>query len=107
MIIKENEALEKKVGPMLIKDYKINPNFSGTLITIDGTHGLMKNIKEDRIYFVIEGEGKFIVNGEETIVSKNDLIFVPKNTPYNIIGKMTYFLLCTPEFKAEDDVVLE
>ena len=67
MIIKENEALEKKVGPMLIKDYKINPNFSGTLITIDGTHGLMKNIKEDRIYFVIEGKGKFIVNGEEKI----------------------------------------
>ncbi|MFH1505603.1 MAG: hypothetical protein ABIE94_01285 [archaeon] len=107
MIIKAKDAPVKKVGPMIIKEYKINPDFSGTLIEIDGDHGKMKCLNEDRIYFILEGTGIFILNDKEHKVSEHDLIFVPKNTPYNIIGKLKYFLVCSPEFNPEDDVLLD
>jgi len=107
MIIKSENTNKKKVGSMFIKEYKINSNFSGDLIELDGNHGLLKCLNEDRIYFIIEGEGKFIINNQETIISKNDLIFVPKNTIYNIIGKLKYFLVCSPEFNSNDDVFIK
>ncbi len=107
MIIKGKDANQKKVRVMDIKEYKINPDFSGALIEIDGDHGAIKCLKEDRIYFIIEGNGTFIINGKENEVSPDDLIFIPKNTPYNITGKMKFLMICSPEFNPDDDVHLE
>lgn len=91
---------------MIINEYKINSNFSAALIEINGDHGKVKCIGEDRIYFILDGEGKFIISDVESEVNPNDLIFVPKNTPYNIIGKLKFFLICSPEFNPMDDVHL-
>ena len=91
---------------MIINEYKINSNFSGALIEMNGDHGKVKCLGEDRIYFILEGEGKFVIGDESTDANPNDLIFVPKNTPYNIIGKMKYFLICSPEFDPKDDIHL-
>ena len=91
---------------MIINEYKINSNFSGALIEINGDHGKIKCLGEDRIYFILDGEGKFIIDGVESEVNPNDLIFVPKNTPYNIIGKLKFFMICSPEFDSKDDVHL-
>jgi len=107
MIIKYIDTKKKKVGLMDISEYLINSNFSGSLIDIDGVHGLVKNTNEDWIYFIIEGGGIFIIDGKEQEVSEKDLIFIPKNTPYDIKGKLKYFLVCSPEFNGEDDVFLE
>ena len=107
MFIKSSEASVKEVGPMDISSYKINSDYSGSIIEIDGDHGKLKCLNEDRIYLVIEGEGKFIVDGEEKKVSKEDLIFVPENTPYNFRGDMKLFLVCSPEFDPEDDVFMD
>jgi len=106
MIIKSRETNNKKVGPMEINEYLINSGFSGALIEINGNHGKIKCINEDRIYFIINGNGKFIINDEETEVGAEDVIFVPKNAPYNIIGKMKFFMICSPEFNPDDDVHL-
>jgi len=107
MIIKSKDANQKKVRVMNINEYKINSNFSGALIEINGDHGAIKCLKEDRIYFIIEGHGIFIINDEKNNISPNDLIFIPKNTPYNIIGKIKFFMICSPEFNPDDDVSLE
>jgi mannose-6-phosphate isomerase-like protein (cupin superfamily) len=88
---------------MVLNEYKINPDFSGTLIEINGKHGTVRCKREDRIYFIIEGEGKFIIEGKETGVGKNDLVFIPKGTAYDIIGRMKYFLIHSPEFKPGHD----
>ena len=90
----------------MLLGYKDGVLFSGTLTEIDGNHGAIKCLKEDRIYFITEGSGKFIIDNKEDTVSVDDLIFIPKNTPYNIIGKMKYFLVCSPEFNPKDDVFL-
>ncbi len=107
MIIKSKDANQKKVRVMNINEYKINSNFSGALIEINGNHGAVKCLNEDRIYFIIEGNGIFIINDKENSISPNDLIFIPKNTPYNIIGKLKFFMICSPEFNPDDDVHLE
>lgn len=104
MIIKNKDANKKKIGSMKIAEYKINSNFSGALISIDGNHGKVKCLNEDRIYFIVEGGGKFIIDDEEKVVEVNDVIFVPKETPYNMIGRMKYFLVCSPEFNPKDDI---
>ena len=107
MIVKASSAKEKVVDPMKIKEYDINSNFSGALVEINGAHGKMKNKKEDRVYFILEGNGTFVIDGKEEEVSQNDLVFISKNTPYDIKGKMKYFMLCSPEFDAKDDVMLK
>ncbi len=76
------------------------------LIEINGDYGTIKCLKEDRIYFIIEGNGTFVINNKETIVSKEDLIFISKNTPYNIIGKMKFFMVHSPEFNSANDIHL-
>ena len=106
MIIKSRETNQKIKGPMIINEYKINSNFSGALIEMNGDHGKVKCLGEDRIYFILEGDGKFVIGDDSNDVIPNDLIFIPKNTPYNIIGKMKYFLICSPEFDPKDDIHL-
>ena len=107
MIVKESNAVKKKAGIMIIKEYRFDPKYSGALIEINGKHGKIKCTGEDRIYFVIEGKGKFMINDNTAEVTKNDLIFISKNTPYDITGNLKLFLLCSPEFKAEHDLSLE
>ncbi len=107
MIIKFSKLPRKKHGNMKITEYKINPEFSGALIDIKGKHGKIKCLAEDRIYFVISGTGKFTIDGKNTSVSKNDLIFIPKNTPYDISGNLKYFMISSPEFHPSHDVSLE
>jgi len=107
MIIKKRETNKKIVGPMKINEYKINSNFSGALIEIDGNHGKVKCLREDRIYYIAEGSGDFFIEEEKFLVKKDDVVFVPMNTIYNFIGKMKIFLVCSPEFKKGDDVHIE
>ncbi len=107
MILKSKDVKSKKVGPMKINEYKINKEFSAALIEISGVHGKLKCLHEDRIYFIIQGKGKFIINEKEEIAEKNDLIFIQKNTPYDIIGNMKYLIICSPAFNPKDDISLE
>ncbi|MDD4332646.1 MAG: hypothetical protein PHT51_00865 [Patescibacteria group bacterium] len=107
MYIDGEQTNKKIVGPMNIAEYKITPQFSGALIEIDGDHGKIKCLNEDRIYYIVEGAGDFFIEEEKFSVKKDDVIFVPMNTVYNFIGRMKIFLVCSPEFKKGDDVHLE
>jgi mannose-6-phosphate isomerase-like protein (cupin superfamily) len=86
------------------EDFK---NASAIYFEIDGTHGKVKSTLNDRVYFIIEGEGEFIINDEVIPVKKFDVIIVPKNTPYNYRGKMKMFLVHTPAFDPEFDIKLK
>ena len=107
MHIDGEQANNKKVGPMNIKEYKLTPKFSGTLIEIDGNHGKIKNLREDRVYYIVDGSGTFIVGNEEFLVKKDDVVFIPMNTIYNFVEKMKIFLVSSPEFKKENDVFID
>ncbi|MBD3155814.1 MAG: cupin domain-containing protein [Candidatus Aenigmarchaeota archaeon] len=76
-------------------------------IEVNGRHGKMKNTEEDRFYFVIQGTGKFIIDGEEFGAKKHDVIVVRKNTAYDYEGKMELVLFDTPAFDPSYDIMLE
>lgn len=107
MIIKSESTNKKIVWVMNINEYKINSNFSWALIQINWNHWTIKSINEDRIYFIIAWKGIFIINWIENDVTIEDLVFIPRNTPYNITWNLKYFLVCSPEFNKENDVRLD
>jgi mannose-6-phosphate isomerase-like protein (cupin superfamily) len=82
-------------------------NMCGAFIIVTGRHGKIKNMKSDRIYFVIEGSGKFIVNDKVIEVKKTDIVLIPKNTPYDFEGEMKLFLVTSPSFDPKDEIKLE
>lgn len=99
------ETTNKKVrGNMHIAEYKINNNFSGALIILNGKHPRIKNKIEDRIYFIISGIGKFTVGDQVHSVKSEDLVFIPKMTEYEMEGEMKYFLISSPEFNKDNDI---
>ena len=86
------------------------PNASAAYFEITGEHGKVKTTKSDRIYFILDGRGEFIIDGEIAPVKKMDVIIVPKNTPYNyraIKGTMKLFLVHCPAFDPAREVKLE
>jgi mannose-6-phosphate isomerase-like protein (cupin superfamily) len=107
MLVKKSEARLKIRKPMKIHEYNFSPKYSGALIEISGNHGKVKSLRGDRIYFILSGKGVFIIDGNRHPVSEGDLVFLPKKTPYNIIGKMRFFLVNSPAFDPKEDVHLE
>jgi mannose-6-phosphate isomerase-like protein (cupin superfamily) len=107
MIVKSSSAKQRIVGPVKIREYPINEKFSASLIELDGAHRKIKCLKEDRTYFVIEGNGKFSIDDQPYEVSKGDLVFIPKETPYRISGKIKLFVVYSPAFDSKNIIFLE
>ena len=86
------------------------PNASATYFEVTGKHGKIKTTKSDRVYLVLEGKGEFIINDKVINVEKDDVIIVPKNTPYDYKAKrgiMKLFLVHTPAFEPEAEEKLK
>ncbi|HSW96340.1 MAG TPA: hypothetical protein VLF89_00790 [Candidatus Saccharimonadales bacterium] len=84
-------------------------NISNSYIEITGTHGKVKNVLSDISYFVIDGTGEFFVKDIWVSVKKEDVIIIPKDTPYDYRAKdCTMKLLCmfTPAFDPKFDIKL-
>jgi len=85
-------------------------NASGAYFKVTGRHGKIKTTESDRIYFVVDGEGEFIIDNEVVPVEKTDVVIVPKNTPYDYRAKngvLELFLVHTPAFAPGSEVKLE
>lgn len=77
------------------------------MFVVTDRHGRAKNLKSDRIYFVIEGTGEFIISEETIPVKETDVVIVPKNTEYDYKGKMKIFLVHSPAYDPEADIDIE
>lgn len=86
------------------------PRASTAYFEVTGRHGRVKTTQSDRIYFIIEGEGEFDIDGKTTRVSKTDVVIVPKNTPYDyraISKVLKLFLVHCPAFSQMSEIELE
>ncbi len=91
-------------------DSKDFPNASGAYFEVTSSHGKVKTIKSDRVYYVLEGKGEFTIAGETVPVEKTDVVIVPKNTEYDYratSGTMKLFLVHTPAYESAAEVKLE
>jgi len=106
MILKYKHTNFKERDCMKINEYKINTNFSWSLIEIDWNHWEIKSLTEDRIYFIISWKWYFIVDWVKKEISENDLVFIPKKTNYDINWELKYLLVCSPEFNPKNDLFI-
>lgn len=105
----------KKFGWSGLKGWAFNskedfPGASAAYFEVTGKHGKVKATKSDRIYYVIEGQGRFEVNGKSFKVAPADVVIVPKNTPYDYKATskvLKLFLVHSPAFEPEAEVKLE
>ncbi|NIM47055.1 MAG: cupin domain-containing protein [Candidatus Aenigmarchaeota archaeon] len=83
---------------------------SAAMFEVTGKHGKVKSLVSDRVYLVLEGKGEFKINEEVVPVEKNDVIIIPKNTPYDykaVERTLKLFLVHTPAFDESKEVKLE
>ncbi len=83
------------------------PSGSAIVFEVDGSHGKVLSKVSDRIYYVVEGKGKFITEERETDVGTGDVVIVDKNTPYDYKGKMKLFLVHIPAWDETQEVIME
>lgn len=57
-------------------------------------------------YFILEGSGSFEIRGNVEQCSKGDLVFIPKNTPFQYSGKMKLLLVSVPWWFPEQEETL-
>lgn len=83
---------------------------SAAYFEVSGSHGRVKTTRSNRVYLVLDGEGEFDINGEKILVKKDDVIIVPKNTPYDYKaadGIMKLYLVHTPAYDPGCEVQLD
>ena len=61
-----------------IEEWILEPNVS------EGDHTHSDNRPLEEIYYVIEGEGDFVINNEKVHLSSGDSIMVPPNVPHSV-----------------------
>lgn len=71
-----------------------------------GKHPSMKSLNSDRLYLILEGKGTFVIDNKKIIVKKNEVVVIPRNTPYRYFGDMECFLVHSPAFDREKEVRL-
>lgn len=51
-----------------------------------GDIGMETHEKTDQVLFIVEGVGKTILNGQESPIAGDDVIFVPAGTEHNFVN---------------------
>jgi mannose-6-phosphate isomerase-like protein (cupin superfamily) len=66
--------------------------FTALQVNVDGAHPLKQILKGNtRSYYVVDGDGAFMLDGEPQTVSKGDLVVIPAGSQYEYQGVMTLF----------------
>jgi mannose-6-phosphate isomerase-like protein (cupin superfamily) len=66
--------------------------FTALQVNVHGAHPLKQILRGNtRSYFVTEGMGTFVLNGETRIVNRGDLVVIPAGSQYEYQGEMTLF----------------
>lgn len=114
MIIRPNDVPESPQEPRpLVLKRVINidehtADISVTWVRIWGHHDRVVNEISDRVYYIIDGEGRFQVGDGAPIeaVSAGDFVFIAKNVPYEFDGNMRYVVMNGPAYRTASDQVL-
>jgi quercetin dioxygenase-like cupin family protein len=80
-------------------------NLSVTWVRLAGRHRRLRTDRSTRLYYVIEGEGWFLLGEEPAVaVRTGDVVLVPRGTRYELGGELTYLVVNGPGFVSGDDV---
>ncbi|MFA5184023.1 MAG: cupin domain-containing protein [Patescibacteria group bacterium] len=102
----KNEAITKSKFGINLWVYKTNTKEAGFVYTevAEGHFEEFYHKVSTFIYYVLEGEGKFFLDGVETPVKATDLIVIPPNTKIYYLGNMKLNLITVPAWSPENEV---
>jgi mannose-6-phosphate isomerase-like protein (cupin superfamily) len=114
LIIRTRDLLEERqdenalVLRRIVRADQHGPNLSVSWARIAGRHRRIVNPDCDRAYYVIEGSARFQVGDGAPVeeAGAGDCVFVPRGTPYEFEGEMTYLVINGPAFTPGSDRVL-
>lgn len=84
----------------------LKKGFNALLVTVDGQHPKKRMLDTTRVYFVIEGEGEFVIDNVPSKVSPYDLYVIEPSQEYSYKGKMKLFEFNVSPDNSFKDVVL-
>lgn len=94
-----------------LKNISTDTLASGFVIIIKKEVKLHKHLYHSEHIIVLEGEGKMQLNDQSFIVKKNDVVFIPKNTPHKVITiskkPLKVISIQSPHFDGKDRIMLE
>ena len=119
MIVKSFNSLpEFTAGDKSILREYLNPNKDDFALRYSLAHATVKpnqstqphKLKTSEVYYILSGEGKISVNGEEKIIKPHELVYIPPNAIQNIqnIGDedLTFLCIVDPAWKPDDEKIL-
>jgi mannose-6-phosphate isomerase-like protein (cupin superfamily) len=71
--------------------------------TEQGHETIIIEHKSDFIYYILEGNGYFVINDDKETCSQGDLVVIPAGTKFTYKGKLKMLLSCTPPWKEEQE----
>lgn len=63
---------------------------------VDGERKLTSNTTSDIIFYILSGEGVFVIDGQRFSIKPSDVLHVPKNTQFGYFGTMQFVEVMTP-----------
>ena len=85
----------------------LNAGYSVVRTHLDGKHPFMKNIKSNRTYYILNGNGTFYFEKETINLKDGQMLLIPANTKYGFKGKFDALLIDCPAFNPADDVIYD
>jgi mannose-6-phosphate isomerase-like protein (cupin superfamily) len=85
----------------------VSPAASASLVALDGKHGAARSPVSDRLVYILEGSGEFKVGKETHSVAATDVVIIPKNTPFDLEGKLRCLVVHMPAYDHESEVFLD
>ncbi len=84
-------------------------NLSCAYVETDGRYpaeGSRKNIVCTEATFVIEGSMEFTLGDEKFLLEAGDVIYVPVNVPYTVVGKGRSLVFINPKWDSAQNVAV-
>ena len=98
-VLKLKEEVAYQKGQVVSKTLAQNEALSVTLFSFDkgeeiGTHGS----SGDAMVTVLEGVGKFTVDGQEYVLKRGETLVMPANKPHSVYGQEAFKMLLVVVF---------
>lgn len=74
-------------------------NMSVSEIHVKGENKVVMNKEFDSMYYILEGEGVFVLEGVDYDVSKGDLVVIPRGFEYKDKGNLKMLCFNSPRWR--------
>lgn len=108
------EAMDKTIIKEIFHPQKTGLNLPYSLAhaTLPSKQKSLPHVLKEssEVYYILEGQGKMFIDSEDEIVTKGDVIFIPKGAIQFIENlletELRFLCIVSPEWKADDEFLV-